>query len=814
MSATAPERSHGAFKARLLDAVSHAPQLAGLTTRTDDDPTVALVDAWSASLHVLSFYLERYQAQSYIETADDLASVDALARTVGYTPAPAISAGTFLAFWIDAIPGLPAAAPILQGTRVQSVPRVGETPAVFESSEDLEARSAWNEMNAKRREKKYPNRTTRFFPIKETSIQGRPGDVIAAIRSISAFAYARIQRLEPSPPPDPKAMPKDIVPPHQIVHVDGDWSADPPNEDRFAVFSRRAALFGYNAPSWTMLAKDAKEVVVAKYNAEHPSASPLDAGTVAEWPGLKATVVSETSTIDLDAVYPEAIRGRHVVLTKGSAAPAVFEIRDVREVSRTAFGISVKVTRLTLDRAPGSFDDDVRNTSVLIETETVTLVDSAITDLTTVGQTSLELAEPTDVLRGRLVVVRDGKPNDDTPGAPPPKAEKARVLRLENAGKRVVFDKGLQQRYQPQTLVVLGNVVPATHGETKLPPKPQAHGPRDVVPEVLGSGDARRRYQAFVLKQPGLTHVAAENPLGYAPQIEVRVDDIARPRVDMLYGRDETSRAYALETSPEGRTLVRFAGRLRSGENNVQAVYRVGGGSAGNLEPERLTVPLTMPLGLRAVTNPLPASGGVDREDMASARGNAPIRIVTLDRIVSLGDYEAFARAFGGVSKALASLVWVGRRNVVHLTVAGPQGGKVAKGSQLYGYLEEAIRKASAPGKAFALLEYTPVRVKVKLAVSTDPAYRREDVEAAVRKAFVEVLSPAAREFGAPLARSQLLALAQAVPGVVAARVESLADADTGVEHGEIVGAPAATATAGAGLVILADGGLTLGEMG
>ena len=44
-------------------------------TRDDDDPALALSDAWAASLHVLSFYLERSQTEAYIGTATDIASL-------------------------------------------------------------------------------------------------------------------------------------------------------------------------------------------------------------------------------------------------------------------------------------------------------------------------------------------------------------------------------------------------------------------------------------------------------------------------------------------------------------------------------------------------------------------------------------------------------------------------------------------------------------------------------------------------------------------------------------------------------------------
>ncbi len=51
--------------------------------------------------------------------------------------------------------------------------------------------------------------------------------------------------------------------------------------------------------------------------------------------------------------------------------------------------------------------------------------------------------------------------------------------------------------------------------------------------------------------------------------------------------------------------------------------------------------------------------------------------MLTLDRIVSLRDFEDFARAFAGIGKAQATWLWDGERRLVHLTVAASNGGAV-----------------------------------------------------------------------------------------------------------------------------------------
>ena len=66
----------------------------------------------------------------------------------------------------------------------------------------------------------------------------------------------------------------------------------------------------------------------------------------------------------------------------------------------------------------------------------------------------------------------------------------------------------------------------------------------------------------------------------------------------------------------------------------------------------QLSQALDRPLGLKGVTNPLAATGGVDPEVEEHARVSIPIPVQTLGRAVSLLDYADFALAFTGIAKA------------------------------------------------------------------------------------------------------------------------------------------------------------------
>ena len=72
----------------------------------------------------------------------------------------------------------------------------------------------------------------------------------------------------------------------------------------------------------------------------------------------------------------------------------------------------------------------------------------------------------------------------------------------------------------------------------------------------------------------------------------------------------------------------------------------------------QLSMLLTRPLGVKGAINPMDAEGAADREALDDARQNVPLTVLTLDRAVSLKDYEDFSRGFSGIAKALAT--WTG----------------------------------------------------------------------------------------------------------------------------------------------------------
>jgi predicted phage baseplate assembly protein len=183
---------------------------------------------------------------------------------------------------------------------------------------------------------------------------------------------------------------------------------------------------------------------------------------------------------------------------------------------------------------------------------------------------------------------------------------------------------------------------------------------------------------------------------------------------------------------------------------------------------------MTRPLGVKSVTNPLPATGGEDPESEESIRDAAPLTVLTLGRVVSLRDYEDFARTFAGLDKAHAVWTWQAGARGVYVTVAGADGATVPEGSDLQTKLVGALLSAGAPGVHVKVGSYRPAYFRVAATVRVNPIYIPENVAAAVEAALRSHFSFEARSFGQPVALSEVVAVVQNVEGVVAVDVRRL----------------------------------------
>ncbi|HEX7318180.1 MAG TPA: putative baseplate assembly protein [Pyrinomonadaceae bacterium] len=330
---------------------------------------------------------------------------------------------------------------------------------------------------------------------------------------------------------------------------------------------------------------------------------------------------------------------------------------------------------------------------------------------------------------------------------------------------KLILSEPLQNFYERATVVIAANVAQATHGES--------------IGEVLGGGDAARTNQSFKLRHAPLTYVSAQTETGAASTLKVRVNDLLWQEVPTLYGRGPGERVYVTKMHEDDSVTVHFGdgrngARPPTGQENVTATYRKGLGREGLVREGQLSLLMTRPLGVKSVTNPMPATGGEDPESEESIRDAAPLTVLTLGRVVSLRDYEDFARTFAGLDKAHAVWTWQAGARGVYITVAGADGAKVPEGSDLQTNLVGALLSAGAPGVHVKVGSFSSPYFRLAATVLVDPAYIPENVAAAVEAALRARFSFEARSFGQPVALSEVVAVMQNVEGVVAVDVQRL----------------------------------------
>ena len=485
-----------------------------------------------------------------------------------------------------------------------------------------------------------------------------------------------------------------------------------------------------------------------------------------------AVTTERPNAVSLDTTYGQILPGSWVVVEKQARQPIVAKALQVGVASRADYGISAKSSQIQLDQNWLDLQKDsfavIRGTTIYAQSELLELAEAPLDPISqSIQGDRIELEELYDGLQsGRWLIVSGDR--TDIPGVSGIKYSELVMLAAVEQGANpnlhgdkthstLVLANELAYKYDPHTVTIYGNVVKATHGETRI--------------EVLGSGDASKAMQQFALRQPPLTYVAASTPTGIKSTLEVRVNDILWHEADSLAGLKPTDRNFTTKTDNESKTTVIFGNgekgaRLPTGIENVKAVYRTGIGKPGNVPAEQISLLAKRPLGVKGVINPLRASGGADPESRDQARRNAPLAVMALDRLVSVQDYEDFARTFAGIGKASAVELSDGRRQLVHLTIAGVDDSPIDQRSDLYGNLLQALHGAGDPYQPIKVDARSLVQLVISARVRVLPDYKWEFVEPQVRTALLNTFSFERRELAQDALLSEVISTIQQVPGV------------------------------------------------
>ena len=282
------------------------------------------------SADILSFYNQNIANEAYLRTAVDQRSVFELARLVGYRPSPGVAASAFIAFTLNDAPGSPDNVLIPAGTRVQSVPGPGQSPAVFETSNDITALIASNAIPAQTTIPWAVSAGDLTATFSGTALNVNPGDGILFVDSqlhsslstgTADFHFVTSATID-------SAMGTATI--NWDSPLAGGFGAN--NAGVFVyIFRKRAALFGVQAPD------------PAALHANNPF-FPAD-----EW---KFKYTAGSMQINLDATHsglaPAAGGEPQWIVFVSPGGIALFQIVAATETGVKDYSLAAKTTHLTL----------------------------------------------------------------------------------------------------------------------------------------------------------------------------------------------------------------------------------------------------------------------------------------------------------------------------------------------------------------------------------------------------------------------------------------------------------------------------------
>ncbi|SFN69717.1 putative baseplate assembly protein [Nitrosospira briensis] len=574
---------------------------------------------------------------------------------------------------------------------------------------------------------------------------------------------------------------------------------------------KAASLFGHNAPKEPRYepyyTEEEQKKVPGTFNPHAGNLRPQN-----EWCEWALANDEKANIAYLDTVYEQVLSGSYAVIQRqkqnyeaeGEYAPIVKNITHAVAISRGEYGLTTKTTRLTFAEkwwdakrttpleqssqdAPLCPEKDdfelVRTTTVYCHSEELALAEEPAqyeicgdeieldgiyeglepgrwmivsgerTDLAgTSGITASELVMLAEVVQKTQTTTQIvGMDHGDN-------KNKEKPLPGDKLHTFIKFDKKLAYCYKRETVTIYANVVKATHGETRR--------------EVLGSGDASKAFQSFELKQFPLTYVSAPTVSGIASTLETRVNDIKWHEAGNLSELGERDRKFITFQNDDEKTTITFGNgergaRLPTGQENIRAVYRSGIGKPGNVRASQISLLATRPLGVKAVINPIRASGGADKESRDQARKNVPLALLALDRLVSTSDYADFTRTFAGIGKAAAIRSTRGRLHFVQVTIAGAEDIPIDESSDLYRNLNAALHRHGDPHMPIQLKVRERLALVISANVRIHPDHLWEVLEPKIRTAMLEAFGFEKLELGEDLLLAEAVRVIQNVRGVI-----------------------------------------------
>jgi hypothetical protein len=767
------------FREWLMRRLNENDVLRAWTHRESDDPGIALLEGAAVLGDILTFYQELYANEAYLRTSQWRESVSDLVRLLGYRLSPGVGGIATFAFAVEENEPvvIPAGFPVK--AQVEGLGQEAE----FETLAEATAYSALSQFKLYRPLVKatISNGTSRFSmgtaAMKTAEIELKEGDRLMLLKDPSNASTNHqvvvIEKIE-------------VFFDRTEIHIEGSWQGGSVGASIKAYkLGRTFRHYGYNGPVEEVTVQETKAVDFTRklyeemvYVVEQipgilgatgtggyyyskgtgpygwapnpggsssPGGNPGSAASskIRGTPALTARSMPLNAEVDDLAVDAKILVKLRLQATSSSkSGTEKFFERKISKITQGTCRVGVLSGGTTIIKLNQAVYDgnlhyaDIRSMELLEVIGKRFSLEGVYKKTISADLSTLYIYEKSkayEKLDGRslLCVKKDGTyekvvASIDKQKTSSDDQEEFRPLTLSGfTNKFSLVDFPLRAK---ATVTVYGNLVNADQGKTEKE-------------AVLGNGDSRQKFQTFKLPKSPLTyHKSAGTTPPEVPELKIYVDNRLWKQVPVFFERKGDEEVYVVREDAQGDSWVQFGDgktgrRLPSGLKNVVAKYRTGTGAYGALKKDTTVQAGGQLKRLDEVFMPTPSSGGDDPESSDNARQAAPGKVQSLDRLVSLQDFESEALAIAGVTKTLARWALVDGVPTVVLTVL-MKSGREKEIEQVRKIIDKYNRCRGADRFPIQVLAGQFMYVYVAAAVAYNSTYRQKLVETAIKEAL------------------------------------------------------------------------------
>jgi hypothetical protein len=720
------------FRAALLQYAGET-SLRRWRPHAEADLAVQVVEWWAYLADILTFYNERAASQAYLRTADRPESPARLVRILGYRPRPGLAASGKLA----ALLNRPVAVTLPKGFQIASKPAPGKQPQIFETTEALTLKPPDAIAVDPASDGKLVQREGKFDGVLLVGVvnAARPGDQVLLLSPSASPASIYLTVAEATKVMSPRGQPNT-----RITFTQPTLGAE----------IEKAPVDGFQLVKGTLSAH------IWPFNST-----------------VDIQVSSGHTVIHLDGLARQIKAGGRVLLLDTSGAkeplvPVVLKYEEAVWIANTTnpgdpskpgtlpdkvYPIPIPHTQLTLDVDLTTWQTD----PTLIEVRY---------QFVPVGRL---IAAPAD----RLVLTKTPPPTvvgADRANLPLGVGIPVETQGGDGAGFLLTGDSG--------DGVHMSVSSPPGGGELSAPLTAlfalfDVSRGATVANEVLGSGDSTQIFQDFTLRKTPVTYFYAPGSASgrdFRSTVRVWVDQVEWTEKPSFFNQLGSDQIFITKEDEQGRTHVVFGdgtngARLPSGQSNVVASYRYGGG-ADSPAAGSLSVVMKPQPGLKAVRNPVGVGGGADPDSPKRLRTLAPRSVLALGRAVSADDFAVIASQAPGVAQARAYWSWDASlsRSLVKVYVIGDDNAVAS--------VQSAVSVAADPNRTVRVVRANQHTVNLSLTIDVDPRYILEIVRDSVAAVLDDpesgLFSFDQTRIGDPIFDSAIYNACLSVAGVVA----------------------------------------------